>query len=234
MKRIHWPSTARRGRFMVKEFEQDPQADIWIFLDAQREVQASLPDRPQATYDESLWLRRPKVELPPDTFEYAVSVAASLAGYFLGERLSVGLVCAMRTFTVVPAERGPRQLHKIMETLAFLQPEGEMPLQGLVDMQAKQLPLGSGVILVTPSTHPGLLLAAESLQRRSLRPVVTLLEPETFGGSGQSETVAAGLLKRNVPLCRVRFGDDLSLKLALPAVYFQRNYLPRAHFNIQG
>ncbi|HEY5271386.1 MAG TPA: DUF58 domain-containing protein, partial [Anaerolineales bacterium] len=35
MKRIHWPSTAHRGRFMVKEFEQDPQADIWLFLDAQ-------------------------------------------------------------------------------------------------------------------------------------------------------------------------------------------------------
>ncbi|MDP2995449.1 MAG: DUF58 domain-containing protein, partial [Anaerolineales bacterium] len=31
MKRIHWPSTAHRGRFMVKEFEQDPQADIWLF-----------------------------------------------------------------------------------------------------------------------------------------------------------------------------------------------------------
>ena len=60
MKRIHWPSTARRGRFMVKEFEQDPQADIWIFLDAQREVQASLPGQPQPSYEENLWLRRPK------------------------------------------------------------------------------------------------------------------------------------------------------------------------------
>ena len=234
MKRIHWPSTARRGRFMVKEFEQDPQADIWIFLDAQREVQASLPGQPQPAYEENLWLRRPKVQLPPDTFEYAVSVVASLAGYFLGERRSVGLVCAMGAFTVVPAERGTRQVNKIMETLAFLRPEGKMPLHGLVDMQAKQLPLGSGVILVTSSTRPELLLAAERLQRRSLRPVVTLLEPETFGGSGQSETIAAGLLKRNVPVCRVKYGDDLSVQLALPAVYFQRSYMPRAHFNVQG
>jgi uncharacterized protein (DUF58 family) len=26
LKRIHWPSTARRGKLMVKEFEQDPQS----------------------------------------------------------------------------------------------------------------------------------------------------------------------------------------------------------------
>jgi uncharacterized protein (DUF58 family) len=38
--RIHWPSTARAGRLIVKEFELDPTADIWLFLDMQREVQA--------------------------------------------------------------------------------------------------------------------------------------------------------------------------------------------------
>ena len=33
-----------RRLFMVKEFEQDPQADIWLFLDAESGIQASLPD----------------------------------------------------------------------------------------------------------------------------------------------------------------------------------------------
>src|SRR5258707_1286157 len=30
--RIHWRSTARRDRLIVKEFELDPLSDIWIFL----------------------------------------------------------------------------------------------------------------------------------------------------------------------------------------------------------
>ncbi len=47
MKRIHWPSTAHRGQFMVKEFEQDPQADIWLFLDAYRPVHSSMPEPEQ-------------------------------------------------------------------------------------------------------------------------------------------------------------------------------------------
>jgi uncharacterized protein (DUF58 family) len=234
MKRIHWPSTARRGRFMVKEFEQDPQADIWLFLDAQREVQAARPDAPLATTAESFLLRRPKVTLPCDTFEYAVSAAASLARFFLAERRAVGLACAAGRFTVVSGERGERQMGKILETLAFLQPEGEMPLLGLVAMQAKLLPLGSGVILITPDARPELLIAVEDLQRRSLRPVVVLLKTETFGGTDGTEAVAAGLLTRNVPVCQIGFGDDLGVQLSLPAVYFQRRYYPKSFFSMRA
>ena len=232
MKRIHWPSTAHRGQFMVKEFEQDPQADIWLFLDAYRPVHLSMPD-PEISYqDDNLWLRRAKISLPRDTFEYAVSAAASLASFFLMDRRAVGLACAAGKFTVVSGERGERQINKIMETLAFLQPEGMMPLLGLVSMQAKLLPLGSGVILITPSARPDLLLAVEDLQRRNLRPVVVLIKSETFGGRGGTEKMAASLLSRNIPVCQIGLGDDLGVQLALPVVYFQRAYMPKSYFSV--
>ncbi len=64
MKRIHWPSTAHKGRLMVKEFEQDPQADIWIFLDAQQEVQVRQPEPEPGFIGDGLWLHRPKL-IPP-------------------------------------------------------------------------------------------------------------------------------------------------------------------------
>jgi len=232
MKRIHWPSTAHRQRFMVKEFEQDPQADIWIFLDAQREIRAAQPDEPIRSREDGWWLRRPKVELPRDTFEYAVSASASMASYFLAQRKMVGLVSASSHFTVVSAERGERQMNKIMETLAFLKPDGEMPITGLIQMQAKLLPVGAGVILVTSNIQPDLLLAVEDLQRRHLQPVVVLVKPESFGGQGSSELLNVGLLHRSVPVCQVSCGDDLAVQLALPVVYFQRSYLPRTHFTV--
>jgi uncharacterized protein (DUF58 family) len=31
--RIHWKSTARKDRLIVKEFELDPLADVWLILD---------------------------------------------------------------------------------------------------------------------------------------------------------------------------------------------------------
>jgi uncharacterized protein (DUF58 family) len=234
MKRIHWPSTAHRGRFMVKEFEQDPQADIWLFLDAQRDVQASLPEHGVTFSEDGWWLRRPNVDLPRDSFEYVISAAASLVSYFLFERRAVGLACVAGKSIVVSAERGERQVNKIMETLAFLQPDGKMPLLGLVTMRAKLLPIGTGVILITPSTRPELLLAVEDLQRRNLRPVVVLIKAETFNGIGESESIIAGLLRRNVPVCPVGFGDNLSVQLALPVVYFQRPYLLKSSFYIRA
>jgi len=230
MKRIHWPSTAHRGKFMVKEFEQDPQADIWLFLDAQKEVHASLHEETLEIKESSWMLHRPKVALPQDSFEYGISIAASLASYFLLDRRAVGLACSSGISTVVPAERGERQLSKVMETLAFLQPDGRIPLLSLINIRAKLLPIGTGVILITPSTNPELLLAVEDLQRRNLRPVVVIIKIESFGGLSESESIIAELTRFNVPFCSVSFGEDLSVRLALPVVYYQRSYMPHAYF----
>ena len=231
MKRIHWPSTAHRGQFMVKEFEQDPQADIWIFLDAFNPVHFSMSEQPVSFQVDNMWLRRPKVSLPRDTFEYAVSVAASLATFFLMDRRAVGLACEAGKLFVVSCERGERQINKIMETLAFLQPEGMMPLLDLVNIQARLLPLGSGVIIITPSDRPDLFLALEDLQRRNLRPVVILIKSETFGGRGETEKMVASLQSRTIPVCQIGFGDDLGEKLALPATHLQRSFVPKLNFS---
>ena len=228
MKRIHWPSTAHRGQFMVKEFEQDPQADIWLFLDAYRPAHYFMPETAIPFQEDNLWVRRAKISLPKDTFEYAVSAAASLANFFLTGKRAVGLACAAGKFTVLSCERGERQIFKIMETLAFLQSEGVIPLQGLVSLQAKLLPLGSGVILITPSVRPDLLLAVEDLQRRNLRPVVVLIKAETFGGRPGTEKMATSLFARNIPVCQIGLGDDLGTTLSMPTGYFQRSHAQRS------
>jgi uncharacterized protein (DUF58 family) len=227
MKRIHWPTSAHRQRLMVKEFEQDPQAEIWLLLDAQRAIHSALPQGEMQPMGDFWWMqRRVRIKLPDDSFEYSVSAAASLARHFLADRRVVGMACAAGKFTVVPAERGERQIGKIMETLAFLQAEGDMPLLGLVTMQAKLIPIGSGVILITTSLQSDLLLAIENLQRWSLRPVVVLLKSESFGGFEGDAAIVEALFNRNIPLCQINCGDDLASALAQPAAYFQRFPVP--------
>ena len=64
--RIHWRSSARRDRLMVKEFELDPLADVWIFLDlsqgslVERSDQASSRSGPScaATFNSAAFDRR--------------------------------------------------------------------------------------------------------------------------------------------------------------------------------
>ena len=155
MKRIHWPTSARRNQLMVKEFEQDPQAEIWLYLDSQSNVHYSSPYQNEELPVESLMFRkRPKFKLPPSTLEYSISITASLAHYFIGQRRAVGYVSAGQIFTVHSAEHSERQEARILETLAFVEANGSLSIAALVAVQASQLPQGSSVILITPSVRP--------------------------------------------------------------------------------
>ena len=214
LNRIHWLSTARRNHLMVKEFELDPLAEVWIFVDAARSVQAARP-MPAPTFDpQEVWRKRYKFELPPSTLEYSVTIAASLARFYLQRGRSVGLVSADQVTRVLPSDRGGRQLGKILETLALLQAEGNLPLQGLIEAQARHLPRGSTVVFITPSAADDVYRSADVILRRGLRPVGVLLDAITFGGYFSPDQLEAMLKSLRVPVCRVAFGDDLSEKLS--------------------
>jgi uncharacterized protein (DUF58 family) len=217
MKRIHWPTSIRRAQLMVKEFEQDPQAEVWLFLDTHKNAHVAKPRESYDTppIDDLLLLRRRKVKLPPSTLEYSISITASLAHYFIQQRRAVGLVSASgRTFKVIPAERSERQEAKILEELAFLQAESTYTLPGLVTAQMGQLSQGSSAILITPMIWPELLIGVDSLQRRKLRPVVVLLMSSSFGNHTNNEDLAQSLVERQVPVCRIYCEADLSVTLS--------------------
>lgn len=213
LNRIHWPTTARKDRLMVKEFDQDPMADVWILLDANDGVQLSLPDEnplPDPTTERHwLWRQQQRVTLPNHTFEYAISAAASIASYFMTAGRAVGVASAGQAFTVLSAERSERQLGKILETLAYLQPEGELPVIGLIQAQAPYLPRGSTVILITPSLDRTIEAGVEEMIRRALQPVVVLIDRSTFGGRRHPEELVTRLRARRIPVALLRRGEDL-------------------------
>ncbi|MEW5872615.1 MAG: DUF58 domain-containing protein [Chloroflexota bacterium] len=210
LNRIHWVSTARRNRLMVKEFELDPLAEVWIFVDASRSVQASRPTKLQEFNVQDVWRKRFQFQLPPSTLEYAVTIAASLARYYLQRSRAVGLVMAGYSLKVLPADRGGRQLSKILEALALLQAEGDLPLHGLVEAQARHLPRGSTAVMITPSGSDNVYRTADVLLRRGLRPVAVLIDSTTFGGHFSPQSLTAYLQALRVPYCQIKDGDDLT------------------------
>ena len=215
MKRIHWPTSVRRNQLMVKEFEQDPQAEVWLYLDSQKDVHHEKPYQFEHLPMESIFFgRRPDFHLPPSSLEYAISITASLARYFISRRRSVGYASAGQAFTVHHAERGERQEGKILETLAFVEANGELSIATLVAAQASQIPQGSTVILITPTVRPDLLVAVDDLQRRYLRPVVILLNIETFGGLKGTDKIVHSLYERRIPVCVIACDADLAQALS--------------------
>jgi uncharacterized protein (DUF58 family) len=215
LNRIHWPTTARRQRLMVKEFEKDPEADVWIFIDAQKSVHTSLTDERPVIKGEAAWLlaRKMEVKLPAATIEYTVSIAASLANYFIRMGREVGMATVGQSTTVMQAERGERQMGKILETLALLEPEGTLPLLGLVASQVSQLPRGSTVILITPSTQNTVVFAANELAQRGLRPVVVLIDPASFGGVKGADELQGVLMNQGINTFRIAFNDNIKMIL---------------------
>jgi uncharacterized protein (DUF58 family) len=210
LNRIHWLSTARRNRMMVKEFELDPLAEVWLFVDSNRSVHASKPYQVEEFDPQEIWRRKKPFDLPPASIEYTVTAAASLARYYLQNGRAVGFVSAGQVLRVLPSDRGGRQLGKILEGLALLQADGSLPLQGLIDAQARHLPRGSTVVLITPSASDAVVQGADLLLRRGLRPIVVAIDAASFGGYFKSDALVSAMRVINVPVCSVSEGDDLA------------------------
>ncbi|MGQ9585281.1 MAG: DUF58 domain-containing protein [Anaerolineae bacterium] len=216
--RIHWPSTARTGRLIVKEFELDPTADIWVFLDMDREVQVSAPWAEESFAERTgpalLWERRGELELPPSTEEYAVTAAATLVQHFLRQGRAVGLAAYAQRREVIQADRGDRQLGKILETLAVMTAEGRVPLAQV--LLAEGTALGRGVAIVTVTSDPTTdwVSALRHLQRRGVRTLAVLIVAETFGVAPSSRHALAELQASGIPHYLVQRGADLAAALS--------------------
>jgi uncharacterized protein (DUF58 family) len=217
--RIHWKSTARRDQLIVKEFELDPLADIWIVPDmywgaqlvAQSDGEAQVPERWRA-----LWTPLAKYELDPNTEEYVVTVSASLAQHFLRRDRAVGMIAYAQDREIVQADRGERQLGKIMETLAVIRSTGQVPIDHLLNAEAEQIPRGTTLIVVTPSASETAATAARQLERRGVRVIAVLIDPESFGGRKSAVGVKALLQASGTPTYLVRCGDALEEVLSQP------------------
>jgi uncharacterized protein (DUF58 family) len=214
LNRIHWLSTARRGRLIVKEFELDPLADVWIFLDADGEVQAELPQPELEIRSRDLWSHSYKIPLPPSTEEYGISIAASLVRDYLRRGRAVGFVCAGQHLTLIPPDRGGRQLGKILEALALTRAEGKLPLRALIETQVKHMVRGSTVVLITPSCSSEVALTVDFLLQRGLKPILVILDASTFGGAQEIGQLADSILMLGVPHRVIKNEVDLSTALS--------------------
>jgi uncharacterized protein (DUF58 family) len=212
--RIHWRSSARRDRLMVKEFELDPLADVWVFLDGERAAQAGQTIVPAFTEDEA-WYKRPDpVSLPPSTEEYAVSLAASLAQHFLRRDRSVGLLAYGETREVVQPDRSERQLGKILETLAVFRATGGLRLVDALRLEMEQLPRGATVMLVTATSDISWIGYVQALKRRSVNTISFIVNPASFGGKQNNAGLVQALRAVGLPAYGINNGVEFAAALA--------------------
>jgi len=209
--RISWAATARGGQVMVKEFDLDPTADVWVVLDLDREHHRAAVHSP----DQPGW-RPPVAPWLDSTEEVAVTVAASLARRCADEGRSVGVIASGGHHEVIPAERSDRQYIKILEALAVIRADGTRPLAEVLTAESRRFGRQTALVVITPATDEAWVAALAQIAGRRVRASVVLVEAETFGPAPSSLLAVSGLLAVGIPTHLVKCGDDIGTALTAP------------------
>ena len=195
LRRVHWPSTARRGSLMVKELEDSPRDEVAVLLDGDPAAVTGSP--------------------PNSSFDVAVRVAGSilLAQVRRGRRCVLVLNTAGRESQVVSSE-GP-EWQRSLELLAAAEPDARGPAAAL--LESADGPAVRSLELVVVTSRIDRSLVDRLLERALTRRAVALIyvEAESFAGGGRRrEPVLLRLQAAGVPIAVVRRGDDLATALA--------------------
>ncbi|MFC1959389.1 DUF58 domain-containing protein [Chloroflexota bacterium] len=212
--RIHWRSTARKNRLLVKEFELDPLADVWVFLDLSAATQVEKPG--VRSYSLNIESSPTTPFLPDSTEEYSVVIAASISKFFLDKGRNLGLITYGPHREIIHADRSQRQMNQIMELLAVISASSDFDLEHMLSLNTEYLGRGTTLILITADQNDGWIEQAHTLARRGIRIVAIILDPATFGGKQDSSAVQARLATFHVPTYIVRAGDNLTAILSNP------------------
>lgn len=103
--RIHWNATAKTGNWKSKEFEHESVPKTMIVLDGSAMVYAG-----------------------SNQFELAVSIAASLLGFGIRDRIGIGLCCLDKNTKIFMPAEGAAERQKMIQYLIDINAEGRGPL----------------------------------------------------------------------------------------------------------
>jgi uncharacterized protein (DUF58 family) len=134
-RRISWPTTARRGKLVVAENEHPESLHGLIILDLERRAHVGVGDQ--------------------HTLEYAVILAATLADQALDRGSAVGLIAAGQEDFSLPVVAEPQQRLRLLNALARVQPDSDVPLSETVLSRQDLLPGHGTVLVLSPSPTAG-------------------------------------------------------------------------------
>src|ERR671931_120138 len=191
LRRVHWPSTAKRGHLMVKELEDAPREETAVLLDADATAVAGVP--------------------PDTSFELQVRAAGSIlkAHARRGRRAALIINSATRPYQRVHSFDG--EWLRALELLAAVEPDGPTPVAAMLPDEAG--PAGRALELTVVTASLTARLVDRLLQRMLSRHAATLVyvERASFAGEAGPLDPATGALvlrlqRGGVPVAVLRRG----------------------------
>jgi len=194
LRRVHWPSTARRGALMVKELEDSPRDEVAVLLDGDPAGVTGSP--------------------PDSSFDVAVRVAGSiLRAQVRSRRRCVLILNNLGRDTQVVSSDGP-EWQRALELLAAVEPDA--PGSAAALLQSAGAPAARSLELVVVTSRVERSLVDRLLQRAVTRRPVALVHVESESFVGRRRGPDPELLRlqtAGVSIAVVRHGDDLATAL---------------------
>ena len=164
LRKVHWPSSAKRDALMIKQLEVPWQARALVLLDARSD-------------------RYPV----PEAFEHAVRGAASAVTHLYQGGFSPELWTTERA----PGSRSDNRYQQAMEILASIQPTPNLDLRRTVTRLRRQGVGGGALIVVTGIPDEGVLGAYRVLAKDFTRAVVMVVADRPAEAAGTLQRAGA-------------------------------------------
>jgi uncharacterized protein (DUF58 family) len=195
LRRVHWPSTARRGHLMVKELEDAPRDELAVLLDAHADFVVG------------------------ESFDVQVRAAGSIVDAYVrrGRRAVLVVNSDRREIQQVHSPAG--DWRRALELLAAAEPTGRAPASRLLAGDDGPVARALDLVVVTARLEQGLV--DRLLQRGLAHRGVSLVYVDTAsfnGAGGKPEPALLRLQGAGIPVAVLRAGDDLAARLEGSAV----------------
>jgi uncharacterized protein (DUF58 family) len=193
LRKVHWPTTARRGTLMVKELEDMPHDEVAVLLDADEHAVVG------------------------ESFDVQVRAAGSIlrAHALRGRRSLLTITSSPPASSHVASFDGEWRV--ALELLAAAEPTGTEPVARFLDRDASAAAQAAELIVVTGALDARLMdaLLERAFARRPT--ALVLVETASFGPAEAPPGRDPALLRLHaagVPIATLRKGDDLGAKLS--------------------
>jgi uncharacterized protein (DUF58 family) len=193
LRMVHWPSTAHRGRLMVKELEDAPRDEVAVLLDAAAGISVGEP--------------------PDSSFDTQVRVAGSLiwAHARRGKRAALVVNAAsVQSHSIGLDDSG---LRGALEVLAGVEPDGRFPASALLAEEASRAARALEVTVVTARLPADLVERLIARAARGLAASLVYVDASSWNGGAAREPGLLRLQAVGVPVAVVRRNDDLRAAL---------------------
>ena len=194
MKYISWKATARLRRLQSRVFEHTTSMDMALFLDT------------RITAEAAFWSL-----MSPDFLETGILAAASIADHSFKEGYKLGFYAneyyyqSNHLMKLSPSSH-PDQFKAILEALAQVQGMPALPIEQMLNREARQLNWEATIVMITAVPSASLLTLLKRFQRAGRRVALVVIGPggQSAGTEGISTYhVSEEVYRRNMDSMRL-------------------------------